>query len=58
MIKVINIVNSLFFLELLIIRMFVRITQYRINWLERLNRMDDCRIPNHLFHYKPKGREI
>ena len=33
-----------------------KITQYKINWSEHIQRMDDNRLPKKNFNYKPEGR--
>ena len=42
--------------ELNIMRLLVRIAQYRLKQLEYLNRMDDCRSSKQLLNYNPKER--
>ena len=33
-----------------------KLTQYKINWRERIQRMDDNRLPKKILNYKPEGR--
>ena len=33
-----------------------KLTQYKINWREHIQRMDDNRLPKKLLNYKPEGR--
>ena len=42
--------------ELNIFRLMDKITQYREEWLQHINRMDNNRIPKRILHYKPSGR--
>jgi hypothetical protein len=30
--------------------------KYKQNWINRLERMDNTRLPKHSFNYKPRGR--
>ena len=32
------------------------LTQHKINWRERIQRMDDNRLPRKILNYKPEGR--
>ena len=36
--------------------MLDKLTQYKINWREHIQRMDDNRLPNKILNYKPEGR--
>ena len=33
-----------------------KLTQYKINWREHIQRMDDNRLPKNILNYKPEGR--
>ena len=33
-----------------------KLTQYKINWMEHTQRMDDNRLPENILNYKPEGR--
>ena len=33
-----------------------KLTQYRINWREHIQRMDDNSLPETILNYKPEGR--
>ena len=33
-----------------------KLTQYKTNWREHIQRMDDNRLPKIIFNYKPEGR--
>ena len=33
-----------------------KLTQYKINWREHIQRMDDNRLPKTILNYKPEGR--
>ena len=33
-----------------------KLTQYKINWREHIQRIDDNRLPKKILNYKPEGR--
>ena len=33
-----------------------KLTQYKINWREHVQRMDDNRLPKKILNHKPEGR--
>ena len=33
-----------------------KLTQYKMNWREHIQRMDDNRLPTNILNYKPEGR--
>ena len=39
-----------------IININVKLTQYKINWREHIQRMDDDRLSNRNLNHKPEGR--
>ena len=34
----------------------IQLTQYKVNWREHIQRMDDNRLPRKNLNYKPEGR--
>jgi hypothetical protein len=33
-----------------------KLAQYKVNWREHIQRMDDNRLPKKILNYKPEGR--